>query len=231
MLRTIRVYGALARFLKRKVFRAQVANAAEAVRFLLANFPQVEKHMADQYYEVRVGSRALQLGKDPGELHLPTGQREVISIIPVIAGAGGGVSKILIGIGLIAAAIVLGPAVGGFLGLGAGLAASGAGAGIIGGVAAGAIGAIGASLVLGGVAQLITPTPKLNLGFSSGGGGGGGGNNVVSQDGETDPRRSYSFSGVQNVSRQGVPVPVVYGEVIVGSIVISSGISTEKVTA
>jgi hypothetical protein len=227
MLRTIRVYGALARFLKRKVFRAQVANAAEAVRFLLANFPQVEKHMADQYYEVRVGSRALQLGKDPGELHLPTGQREVISIIPVIAGAGGGVGKILIGIGLIAAAIVLGPAVGGFLGLGAGLAASGAGAGIIGGIAAGAIGAIGASLVLGGVAQLITPTPKLNLGFSSGGGG----NNVVSQDGETDPRRSYSFSGVQNVSRQGVPVPVVYGEVIVGSIVISSGISTEKVTA
>jgi predicted phage tail protein len=46
----------------------------------------------------------------------------------------------------------------------------------------------------------------------------------------TDPKRSYSFSGVQNVSRQGVPVPVVYGEVLIGSIVISAGITTEKVT-
>ena len=211
MLRTIRVYGALARFLKRKVFRAQVANAAEAVRFLLANFPQVEKHMADQYYEVRVGSRALQLGKDPGELHLPTGQREVISIIPVIAGAGGGFGKILIGIGLIAAAILLAPVGGGFLGLGAGF--------ISGATAAAAstiVGGIGLSLALGGVAQLLTPTPRLNS---------------AGTDAETDPRRSYSFSGVQNVSRQGVPVPVVYGEVIVGSIVVSAGISTEKVTA
>jgi predicted phage tail protein len=211
MLRTIRVYGALARFLKRKVFRAQVANAAEAVRFLLANFPQVEKHMADQYYEVRVGSRALQLGKDPGELHLPTGQREVISIIPVIAGAGGGFTKILIGIGLIAAAILLGPVAGGFLGLGAGFVSGATAA-----AASTIVGGIGLSLALGGVAQLLTPTPRLNS---------------AGTDAETDPRRSYSFSGVQNVSRQGVPVPVVYGEVIVGSIVVSTGISTEKVTA
>jgi predicted phage tail protein len=46
---------------------------------------------------------------------------------------------------------------------------------------------------------------------------------------EDDPRKSYSFSGVQNVSRQNVPVPIVYGEMIVGSIVISAGISTDKV--
>jgi predicted phage tail protein len=66
------------------------------------------------------------------------------------------------------------------------------------------------SLVLGGIAQLLTPIPKI---------GGA----------EDDPRKSYSFSGVQNVSRQGVPVPIVYGEMIVGSIVISAGISTDKV--
>ena len=216
MLRTIRIYGALAKFLKRRVFRAQVANAAEAVRFLLANFPQLEQHMADQHYEVRVGSRALQLGSDPGELHLPTGQQEVIAIIPVMAGAGSSGGQILAGVGLVAAAILLGPAAGGFLGLGAGL--SGAGAGIIGGVAATAIGAVGASLVLGGVAQMLTPTPQLNSGTKYG------------QDSETDPRRSYSFSGVQNVSRQGIPVPIVYGEVIIGSIVISAGTSTERVT-
>ena len=219
MLRTIRIYGALAKFLKRRVFRAQVANAAEAVRFLLANFPQLEQHMADQHYEVRVGSRALQLGSDPGELHLPTGQQEAISIIPVMAGAGSSGGRILAGVGLVAAAILLGPAAGGFLGLGAGL--SGAGAGIIGGAAATAIGAVGASLVLGGVAQMLTPTPQLNSGNSG---------TRYGQDSETDPRRSYSFSGVQNVSRQGIPVPIVYGEVIVGSIVISAGTSTERIT-
>ena len=119
------------------------------------------------------------------------------------------------GIGLIAAAILLGPAAGGFLGLGAGLA--GGGAGIIGGVAATAVGAIGASLVLGGVAQLLTPTPKLGV------------TNARGVDEATDPRRSYSFSGIQNVSRQGVPVPIIYGEVFTGSVVISAGINTEEI--
>lgn len=217
MLRTIRIYGSLAKYLKRRVFRAEVANAAEAVRFLLANFPQLEQHMADQYYEVRVGSRALKLGDDPSELHAPTGSKEVISIIPVMAGAGSSGGQVLAGIGLVAAAILLGPAAGGFLGLGAGL--SGAGMGIIGGAAATAVGAVGASLVLGGVAQMLTPTPQLSSGSSYG------------QDSDTDPRRSYSFSGVQNVSRQGVPVPICYGEIILGSIVISAGTSTVKVTA
>lgn len=220
MLRTIRIYGALARFLKRRVFRAAVANAAEAIRFLLANFPELQSHMAEQYYEVRVGSRGLQVGADLGELHLPTGQKEVISIIPIIAGAKSGGAKIAVGIALIAAAFIIGPAAGGFLGIGAGLGgATGAGAavsmGLVSGAAASAVGMIGVSLALGGIAQLLTPTPKLN---------------VNGQDTETDPRKSYSFSGVQNVSRQGIPVPIVYGEIIVGSVVISAGVSTEKVT-
>lgn len=208
MPRTIRIYGALAKFLKRRVFRAEVANAAEAVRFLLANFPQLEQHMADQYYQVRVGSRALPIGENPLELHGPIGDREVISIIPVMAGAGGGFNSILVGIGLIAATFLT-------AGLFTGFAAGGLfGVGTVGTAVLG----IGASLVLGGVAQLLTPTPQLNAGP------GGLGS-------DTDPRRSYSFSGVQNTSREGTPVPVVYGEVMVGSIVISAGISTEKVTA
>lgn len=209
MLRTIRIYGALAKFLKRRLFRADVANAAEAVRFLLANFPQLERHMADQYYEVRVGSRALQLGDDPSELHAPTSNKEVIAIIPVMVGAGNSGGQILAGIGLVAAAIFLGPAVGGFLGIGGG-------AGLFGAGVSTAIGGIGASLALGGVAQMLSPVPQLGS---------------YGQDSETDPRRSYSFSGVQNTSRQGTPVPIVYGEVIVGSVVISAGTSTVKVTA
>jgi predicted phage tail protein len=44
-----------------------------------------------------------------------------------------------------------------------------------------------------------------------------------------DPQESYSFSGIQNTSRQGIPVPVVYGETIVGSVVISAGIDVDTI--
>ena len=74
------------------------------------------------------------------------------------------------------------------------------------------VGLFGASLVIGGIAQLLTPTPK------------------ISQD-EGDPRKSFSFSGIQNTSRAGVPVPVVYGETLVGSVVISAGIDIVQVSA
>jgi predicted phage tail protein len=74
---------------------------------------------------------------------------------------------------------------------------------------------IGASLALGGVAQLLTPMPTVPQGA----------------DTQDDPRKSYSFSGIQNTSRQGVPVPIVYGETVVGSVVISAGIDTVQVVA
>ena len=190
MLRTIKVYGPMATFLKRRVFKADVANPAEAVRFLIANFPALERHMADQYYKVQVSDRALELGSAPDELHLPIGQQETISIIPVMAGAGAA-GRIIAGVALIALAL--------FVPL------------VAFGVALNSVVlGIGASLAIGGIAELLTPIPKI---------GGA----------EDDPRKSYSFSGVQNVSRQNVPVPIVYGEMIVGSIVISAGISTDKV--
>ena len=75
------------------------------------------------------------------------------------------------------------------------------------------VGFLGASLVIGGVAQLLTPTPKVPQG----------------SDGQDDPRKSYSFSGIQNVSRAGVPVQIVYGETVVGSVLISAGIDTVQV--
>jgi len=190
MLRTIKVYGPMATFLKRRVFKADVANPAEAVRFLIANFPALERHMADQYYKVQVSDRALELGSAPDELHLPIGQQETISIIPVMAGAGAA-GRIIAGVALIALALFV-PLVAFGVALNS------------------AVFVYGASLAIGGIAELLTPIPKI---------GGA----------EDDPRKSYSFSGVQNVSRQGVPVPIVYGEMIVGSIVISAGISTDKV--
>jgi predicted phage tail protein len=208
-MRVIKVYGPLAKFLGRRQFKAVVNTPAEAIRFLVANFPNLKAHMADQYYKVCAGRNELDVGSHLEQLHYPMAQTECIRIIPVIAGAGGVAAKIGIGIALVAAAFIIGPAVGGFLGIGAGL--GGAGAGIVGGAFASSIGLIGVSLVLGGVAQLISPTPKISSG----------------EDSTNDPRKSYSFSGIQNVARQGVPVPVVYGEMIVGSVTISAGINTE----
>ena len=46
---------------------------------------------------------------------------------------------------------------------------------------------------------------------------------------EDDPRISFNFSGTQNTSRAGTPVPIVYGEIITGSVVISGAIDTEQV--
>jgi predicted phage tail protein len=198
MLRKIKLYGKLAKFIGKRVLEADVATAAEAVRFLAANWPAVEQHMADQHYRVTVGTYDLALD----EIHHPVGQ-EVIKIVPVVAGAGGNVAKILIGVALIAGAFFTGGATIPLLGLAAPI-----------GVSTVLLG-IGASLVLGGIAQFISPVPKVSTG----------------PDSEQDPRKSYSFSGVINVTRQGTPVPIVYGETIVGSVVISAGIDTVQVVA
>ena len=204
MLRKIRLYGKLAKFIGHRVLEADVASAAEAVRFLLANWPELERHMADQHYRVSVGSYDLVAE----ELHDPAGQQD-IKIVPVMTGAGA-VGRIIAGVALIALAIAL---------PGIGLAAGAKGAAVIFGTTFSAtslsIGFLGASLVLGGVAQLLTPTPKVPTG----------------PDTQNDPRKSYSFSGIQNTSRQNTPVPIVYGETIVGSVVISAGIDTVQVQA
>jgi len=191
MLREIRVYGTLAEFLGQRVFHAAVNSVADAVRFLCVNFQGLEEHMSDHHYRVSAGRFTLGLE----EVHHPAGG-SIIRIAPVVAGAGGAVGRIAAGVALIAASFLIpGAAV-------AGIA-----------IAPVAFG-IGASLALGGIAQLLTPTPK----------------NPTGPDSESDPRKSYSISGVQNTARQGVPIPVIYGEVITGSVVISAGVDIVQVT-
>ena len=55
MLRKVKLYGELAKFLGQKTLEAEVHSAAQAIRFLVVNFPQLEAHMADRYYKVSVG--------------------------------------------------------------------------------------------------------------------------------------------------------------------------------
>ena len=222
MEKEVRVYGPLAKFVGFRRIMAEVSNAAEAVRMLIANFPGLEQHMIEHDYKVVVD----RYEADVEEIGFPASQ--TIQIIPVIGGAGSGVGKVIAGVALVAGAIILGPAVGGFFGLGAGLAGTGGvagatAAGIIGSTAAIITGTIGLGLIGLGVSQMLTPTPKLNVpsGFSRQG--------ATSSEGTAqDPQDSYSFSGIQNTSKQGVPVPLIYGETVVGSIVISAGIDIDS---
>jgi predicted phage tail protein len=224
MEKEIRLYGPLAKFIGQRKFLAEISSAGEAVRMLLANFPGLERHMADQYYKVIVDSHE----SDLDEIHYPASQ--TIKIVPVLGGAGGGTGKILAGVALVAFALIAGPAAGGFLGLGAsafGTAATATTAFsgfVLGAGAAAVIGSVGVALVLGGVSQLLSPTPQLGqIGPASQS------RNTTTEGTEIDPQESYSFSGIQNTSRQGTPVPVVYGETIVGSVVISAGIDVDTI--
>ena len=200
-MRKIKLYGELAIITGHKELDAVVNTTAQAVSFLVNNFPELEGHMADKYYQVLLEKENVNID----ELHFPIGKSD-IKFVPVVSGSGG-IGKALLGGVLIAASFGVGglfttPLA--FGGGGIGFAAAGIGAKAAFG--------IGASLVLGGVSDMLFPTPKAPQ-FSS----------------EQDPRLSFHFSGTQQTSRAGTPVPLVYGEIFTGSVVISSSIDTEQV--
>jgi len=220
-MRAVKVYGQLAKRVGQNVFRAEVASPAEAVRFLCANFPGLDEWLVDSAkdgigYRVMVGRT--KVGEE--DFVMSCNDEATISITPVLCGAGGGGGQVAAGIGLVALAFLIGPAAGGFLGIGAGLGgAGGAGAalsmGLVSATAANAIGFIGLSMAIGGVAQMISPTTQpLGNGLST------------TTSAASDPRRlqSFNFSGVQNTSTQGTPINIVYGKMLVGSTTLSAGI-------
>ena len=224
MVREVKLYGALAKFVGQRRFLAEINSAGEAVRMLLANFPGLEQHMADQHYKVIVDNYE----SDVDEINNPASQR--IQIVPVLGGAGGGVGKIVAGVALVAAAILLAPAGAAVLGIaGAGGGAATAAGFTLGIAAANLAATVGVALILGGVSQLISPTPQMGTIGPLGGIGGTGRRQTSTEGTEFDPQESYSFSGIQNTSKQGVPVPVVYGETIIGSVVISAGIDVDTI--
>ena len=202
MLRKLKLYGELAKITSHKEFDVAVNTTAQAVSFLVNNFPELESHMANRYYQVLIEKE--DVGID--ELHYPLGQSD-IKFVPVVSGAGGNLGRVLLGGALIAMSFGVGglftsPLA--FGGGGIGFASAGLGAKAAFG--------IGAGLVLSGVSGMLFPIPKMPE-FSS----------------EQDPRLSFSFSGTQQTARAGTPVPVVYGEIVTGSVVISGGIDTEQV--
>ena len=67
MLSKIKVYGRLARFLGQRTFEAEVRSPVDAIKFLVANFPDLQSHMVDQNYCVKVGKYQI----DDKEIDIP----------------------------------------------------------------------------------------------------------------------------------------------------------------
>ena len=220
-MKVVKVYGELRKRLGQCRFEFDVATPAQAVKALCVNFPGLDKWLIDSEqdgvgYRVKIGKEDVTPASSD-LLAMPWSEREVFSITPVVAGAGGGVGRIFAGVALIGASFLFPGA--GLFGTTSlfGISAAGAtGAGVVAGGAAltavgTAVSAIGAGLVLTGVADIISPMAPPGLEASK----------------EAAKMQNMSFSGVVNTGRQGLPVPIAYGRVFVGSAVISSGFDVD----
>ena len=204
MLSKIKVYGRLARFIGERTFEAEINSPIEAFKFLIANFPKLESHILQQNYCVKVGDYEI----NEKEMDIPVGSQE-IKIVPVAVGAGDGFGKFLTGALIVGLVVATGGAAGVGLGAGGGLGfGTAAGAGF-GAKLLAAAGNFGIYMALSGAAEMISPTPR-PPGISD------------------DPQQlNFSFSGVQNTSRAGTAIPIVYGEIFTGSLVVSAGLDSE----
>ena len=193
---TIKVYGKLRKFLGKSTFKAAVNSPQQAYNFLKANFANVEKHMNDQIYKIKMGDRVVQQEflnmKGTGDIH----------IIPVACGA-----KKVVKWAVNKVKNVVNDAIN-FVAdnaLSLGLA-----------FATGGWSYVAQAAALSLASDLLAPQqPSIS----------------ASSVGDLDPsiRGSYSFSGVQNVANSGVPIPIMYGLVYSGSIIVSAGTDTAQI--
>lgn len=200
-MKTIRLYGSLGDQFG-KVHQYHVASPAEAVRAMCATIDGFKKVLieAGNYYRVSV-SKKNDLSLE--ETLYPSSDNESISIIPVVSGSGGGFGKILLGAALVGLAFAF-PAASATFNFGA-----------LGSTSislASMASNIGISLILGGVSQMLFKPPKAQ---------------TSAERPENKP--SFIFNGAVNTTTQGNAVPVCYGKMIVGSQVISAGLSVEQI--
>jgi len=197
---------------------------ADAIKLLCINYPALKNELV-QAHQNGVGYKVIQGGAamNYDELQLPFGSKPLL-VVPVITGSGGGATtQILLGVGLVAASFLL-PGAGLFGTVGA----FGAGAAGVAGISTSAVltattigtalSAVGASMILGGVANLISPQPELPKANRIRGSG----TNVrgPGPDGITrgaSGNQSYAFTGPANTAGTGTTLPVIYGRVIAGS--------------
>jgi hypothetical protein len=191
-MRTIRLNGELGKKYGR-IHKLDVRTPAEGIRALCTNFPAFRQDLMDAA-EKGLAYRCVVDRDAIGAEQLSHPMSRNFSVTPVVAGAGK-VGTIILAVALIAFA-VLNPAFALAL------------PGTLGTITATTVTWIGVSMLLGGIAQLLAPTPKMNT--------------------PAEKTANNVFDGPVNVTAQGAPVPVGYGRMIVGSVVISAGITVQQ---
>ncbi|MEX9949251.1 tail assembly protein [Providencia alcalifaciens] len=196
-LKTIRLYGALGTQFGRE-HRLAIDSPREAIKALSVLYDGFEQFLANAHlkgleFAVFKGQRNI----TEDELHLDT--CEEIRIAPVIKGSKrGGFFQTILGVAMIGAAMMLGPA---------GWSAFGAG-----GFASGALALGGAAMALGGVIQMLSPQPQ---GLS------------VRQDADNKPSYAFGGAVNTTAQGNPVPLLYGLDRREVGGAIISAGIYTE----
>ena len=209
MLCTVHLHGALAAQFGSS-FNLDVRSPVEAIRALISQLRGFRRAIRDGHYRIVKSRETVADSLSLDEIQLRLGRTACgLHIVPVMAGSASGWGKVLAGVAIVGLAIVAPYA----LGLAGGLSATFGGISAIGfsGISFGSIAGFGALIALGGIAQMLAPSPKAGKGVE-------------------DRKESFLFGGAENVTAQGGPVPVVFGEFVVGSVVISSGLSTEEMS-
>lgn len=151
--------------------------------------------MNEGWYQIRIAGEDVSADSLTARLHEPLPPGAVIHIVPRMAGAKSGWFGVLAGAALIAASFIPGLNVA----VWAGAAATWSSIAF----------SLGASMMLGGVAQLLAPQPK-----------------APSMHSADNGKQNTYFSSLENMVAQGNPVPVPYGEIMTGSRRISQELST-----
>lgn len=180
-----------------KTHQRLIRTTHEAFRALAATLPGFEKYMNSS--RARGLTYAIFVGKkNIGEDDLEfPNNGREIHIVPVIIGSKRAGALQTI----LGAVLVVVGAVGAFTPIGQAL----------GGAAWGpAAMKIGSAMMLGGVVQMLSPQTR----------------GLASKQ-SADNQASYAFGGVTNTAAQGYPVPLLYGERLIGGAIISAGIYVE----
>lgn len=191
----------------------EVNNPQQALSGLIRQIKGFREALAPGQFQVIRGSKYNGLYLTEESMYLKFGKDNDLHIIPVIAGAKDnilGVVSIVLGVALI------GIGIGGAI-LAGGLGAAAIPLGALGGISFGTLVATGVGLLAAGVSVALSPRPELAPDT----------NEKLRE--KADDRPSFLFDGPVNRTSQGGPVPIVYGRMRVGSIVISSGLQNEVI--
>lgn len=218
MKRKVHLYGALKKY--GPVIEMNIAAPIDAFRAMFANYPETRKIVADGAFKIVVGDK--KRGRALGEDELGFQGSKDLHIIPVAKGRGGGRGggKIIAGMAIIALAVVTSGAAAGMMAADFGMAgmaetfSAAMAQTAFAGISYGTIASVGFSMVLAGAFQALSPTPKAA---------------DYAQRESPDQRSSFLYNGPVNTVEQGATIPLVYGRMRTGAVLVSAGISVEQI--